>query len=67
MITVSVNNERKTLSASCSVAEALAEWGYQGQKIAVAVNCCFVPRSEYATRLLASDDAVDVVVPVQGG
>ena len=67
MITVSVNNQQETLPRSCSLAEALATLGYQGPKIAVAVNNSFVPRSEYATHQLQGDDRVDVVVPVQGG
>ena len=67
MITVSVNNERRSLPGPCSIADALCAWGYQGQRVAVAVNCSFVPRSEYATRQLCGDDCVDVVAPVQGG
>ena len=67
MITVSVNNQRATLPSPCSVADVLARLGYQGQKVAVAVNDSFVARSEYATHQLQGDDRVDVVVPVQGG
>ena len=67
MITVSLNNERVALASPCSVAEALAVWGYEGQKIAVAVNGAFVPRSEYGLRKLVLNDCVDVVAPVQGG
>jgi sulfur carrier protein len=67
MITVSVNNQRKTLPKACSVADALEALGYRGQKIAVAVNSSFVPRSAYATHHLHGDDCIDVVEPVQGG
>ena len=66
-ITVSVNNENKTLNAPCSVADALARWGYDGRDIAVAINQLFVPRSQYAQRNLVSGDCIDVVTPVQGG
>lgn len=67
MMTVSLNNKRVDLASPCSVAEALTAWGYEGQKIAVAVNGAFVPRSEYGQRKLAPNDCVDVVAPVQGG
>lgn len=67
VISVSLNNESTTLSTPCSVADALAGWGYQGEDIAVAVNNSFVPRSQYAHRQLASGDCIDVVMPVQGG
>ena len=67
MMTVSVNNQRQSLPQPCSVSEALGLLGYQGAKIAVAVNSIFVPRSEYASYQLCDDDCIDVLIPVQGG
>ena len=67
MMSVSVNNQRQSLPRPCSVAEALSLLGYQGAKIAVAVNNSFVPRSEYASHQLSDEDCIDVLVPVQGG
>lgn len=67
MIEIVVNGEAKTLTAATDVASALADWGYECGRIALAVNGEFVARSEYATRLLQAGDAVEVVAPVQGG
>jgi sulfur carrier protein len=33
----------------------------------VAINREFVPRSQYAARLLRPDDAIEVIRPVTGG
>ena len=67
MITISLNDERITLQQVCTVAEALELWGYDRQKIAVAINSAFVPRSQYQQRQLQDSDCIDVVAPVQGG
>lgn len=67
MITVSVNNQIKTLPPASSVSEALCLWDYRGEKIAVAINGEFVPRSSYAERQLQANDCIDIVAPVQGG
>lgn len=67
MINLLVNSEHKSLAANTTIAEALELWGYQSHEIAVAVNNEFVPRSQYAASVLAADDCIDVVAPVQGG
>lgn len=41
--------------------------GYRDEFFAVAVNHEFIPRSLYHTVILKDGDAVDVVVPMQGG
>lgn len=67
MITVSVNNEPKTLSPASLLSSALLAWGYGDIKIAVAINGEFVPRSTYAARELHQGDQIDIVKPVGGG
>lgn len=67
MITVSVNNQLKTVPAASSVSQALSLWDYRGEKIAVAINGEFVPRSRYEQHQLLADDCIDIVTPVQGG
>lgn len=67
MITVSLNNEDKSLEENTTVADALTLWGYQCEEIAVAVNNEFVPRSQYPRCTLSAADLVDIVAPVQGG
>ena len=67
MIEISVNNEAKRVEAGKYLAELLSEWGFECQRVAVAVNEDFVPRSNYAQVSLNAGDRIDVVAPVQGG
>ena len=67
MIVLSVNGEPKELPQPLTVAQALQQWGYSGDNIAVAVNGEFVPRSTYAEHALQAQDSVDIVAPIQGG
>ncbi|MFT5116958.1 MAG: sulfur carrier protein [Kiritimatiellia bacterium] len=45
----------------------LAQQGYQTQKIAVAINGAFVPRSQYAATAVNDGDEIDVIQAVGGG
>ena len=67
MIEVSVNSESKQIDSGKSLAELLGDWGFECQRVAVAINEDFVPRSTYADVSLKAGDRVDVVAPVQGG
>ena len=67
MISISVNNERRECEASLALAELLPAWGFECEKIAVAINGDFVPRSRYGSLHLNAGDQVDVLAPVQGG
>jgi sulfur carrier protein len=67
MIEVILNGESRALPGATSVSHALQAWGYQCERIAVAINGEFVARTDYAQRLLDERDLVDVVAPMQGG
>ncbi len=67
MINLSVNNESLQIEAEKPLSEALKTWGYGNDKIAVAINGDFVPRSAYAERRLDNGDKLDIVRPVGGG
>ncbi|MDX1505615.1 MAG: sulfur carrier protein ThiS [Spongiibacter sp.] len=67
MISVSVNNEVKQCDDSRELSELLREWGFECEKIAVAINGDFVPRSQYSACQLKAGDQLDVLAPVQGG
>lgn len=67
MIETTVNGETRTLAESTTLADALTQWGYVCERVAVAVNGEFVARGDYAQHLLRERDNVDVVAPVQGG
>lgn len=67
MINISLNNEPKTIADNSLLSEALVQWGFEGVKIAVAINGEFVPRSTYNERRLVANDLIDIVKPVGGG
>ena len=67
MITISVNNQRRHCEAASPLAEQLEVWGFSCEKVAVAVNGDFVPRSQYGEYRLSDGDQLDVLAPVQGG
>lgn len=50
-----------------SLAEVLAELGYDGAAIATALNGTFVPAAARAETLLHDGDRIEVLVPMQGG
>jgi sulfur carrier protein len=66
-IEMMLNGEPRALPAPMTLADALVQWGYVCEKVAVAINGEFVARADYAQRLLQERDCLDVVAPVQGG
>jgi len=67
MIRISLNNEPTELQPDTALSDALEQWDYGEQKIAVALNGEFVPRSRYRDTLLQERDQLDIVKPVGGG
>jgi sulfur carrier protein len=63
---VRVNGEEREI-ASSSVQALLAELDYEGTHFAIAVNYDVVPKNEWAERLLASGDEIEIITPRQGG
>ena len=47
--------------------QVLADLGYAGRKVAVAVNEIFVPRAGWRDHVVEEGDRLDVVAPIQGG
>lgn len=45
----------------------LEELGYQGAKVATAVNGDFIARNARAAMALSDGDALEVIAPMQGG
>jgi sulfur carrier protein len=67
-VTVTVNDEPRTLAAPATLAQLLAELGQAGRPgVAAAVNGEVVARALWATRLLAPQDRVLVIKATQGG
>jgi sulfur carrier protein len=67
VITVYLNGAARQLTAACSVAALIAELGYTGKRIALECNDEIVPRSQYADKILAEGDKLEIVVAVGGG
>jgi len=66
MIEISVNGDHKALEHS-NLMQALEHWGYQCDKIAIAINGHFIPRHSFASTELQAGDKLDIVAPIQGG
>lgn len=67
MIEVFVNGEKRRIDMQIVLTDALQQWGYVCEKIAVAINGEFVSRGSYNNTQLHAGDMLDVVSPVQGG
>lgn len=67
MLTISLNNEKIQLTEPLSAMLLLEQQGFQGDKIALAINGSFVPRSQYADTNINDGDEVDVIQAVGGG
>ena len=67
MLKLSLNGEPATLSPMSYLSDLLEQEGYQSQKIAVAINGEFVPRSQYLETPINDGDNVDVIQAVGGG
>lgn len=64
---IEINGEKRELDRSRVLADAIRDWGYEGQPIAVAYNDEFVPRGHYAEIRLQDGDRLEIVAPMQGG
>ena len=67
VINVSINGALRQFPESTSVAALIEELGLTGKRIALERNGEIVPRSSFATQLLAEGDKLEVVVAVGGG
>jgi len=67
VITVSINGETRQFPQAISIAALIEEMGQTGKRIALERNGGIVPRSSFASQLLADGDKLEVVVAVGGG
>ena len=67
MIKLSLNGEATSLPETSTLSALLEQQGYQTQKIAVAINGAFVPRSQYAETTVNDGDEIEVIQAVGGG
>jgi sulfur carrier protein len=62
-----VVNGEATETGAATVAELVAELGYNEDQVATALNGDFVPRSARAQTKLSAGDNIEIVAPRQGG
>lgn len=65
-LTVTLNAQSFSLPAGASLADAVQASGVT-PPFAAAVNLQFVPKNQYATRLLNSGDRIELISPITGG
>jgi sulfur carrier protein len=65
-ITVLINQMAYQLPAPACLQDAITAAGVT-PPFAAAVNLQFVPRSQYATHLLSTNDQVELIAPITGG
>jgi len=67
MVELTINGEARTVPEALSVADLLAQLGYDRGRIAVEINRQIVPRPDHGSRRLAAGDEVEIVTLVGGG
>lgn len=63
---IQVNGKRHEI-ASTTLADLLRELDYEGVTVATALNQAFVRKAERGATMLKDGDAVEILVPRQGG
>ena len=64
---ITINGEAREIPDDATLAQALEQVGFTAAEVAVAIDTAFVPRSQYADRVLRPGEHVEVLAPVQGG
>ncbi len=67
MVSISINGETRICNDQTSLAELLAQLGYDRRRIAVEVNRQVVPAQQHGNCRLQAGDAVEIVTLVGGG
>ena len=66
MIDILLNGQIAGLPREMPVADAVKEFGYTQQHLAVALNRIFLPRDRWDT-VVSPGDELEIVAPMQGG
>ena len=67
MIKITLNGEKQELEQISTIKAFLADQDYGNKLVAIAINGQFVPKSEHDTYMIAADDDIEIVAPMQGG
>jgi len=65
-MTITLNGEQQSLGHPQTIDQLLANKGFS-DKIAVAINGAFIPRSTYASQMIKEGDSIEILAPMQGG
>jgi len=65
-MTITINGEQQSLSEPQTIDQLLANKGFS-DRIAVAINGAFIPRSTYANQVVKEGDSIEILAPMQGG
>jgi len=66
-LSVFFNGQKEPLSERISLQDFLRGKACNNPFYAVAINCEFIPRSEYSAKWIEDGDEIEVVAPMQGG
>lgn len=67
MLEIKINGTARQFPEALTVSGLIELLGYTGKRIAVERNGEIVPKSQHGSTLLASGDALEIVVAVGGG
>jgi len=62
-----LNGREEDVASGATLADVIRAAGLAGRRVAIEINREIVPRSDYAARLLAAGDRVEVVHAIGGG
>lgn len=67
-----INGESQTVDTlsdieTITLEALLQQFGYEVRSVAVAMNGQFVPRKEYASKVLNEGQSLEILSPMQGG
>ena len=66
-IAISINGESEYVCKLQSLEQLLADRKCNSQQVAVAINCQFVARGDYASTEIQAGDKIDILSPIAGG
>jgi sulfur carrier protein len=62
-----LNGREEDVASDATLADVVGAAGLAGKRVAIEVNREIVPRGDYAARLLAAGDRIEVVHAIGGG
>lgn len=67
MITILFNGEKRKIPEGTTLLSLVEELSYRIGTFAAAVNEIFIPKQQYADKIIQADDRIEIVMAMQGG